>query len=110
MLAYLKSELFRRQGLFVYLFWVFIHDIYLELWNKLRNLSIEEYKKIYSRLNINFDVYSGESLQSSSIPQIIDLLKTLLADPDKLMNFITTHGGLYIVMFIVYHKIHCKFN
>jgi membrane-associated protein len=34
--------------------------------------------------------------------QIIDLLKTLLADPDKLMNFITTHGGLYVVMFIVF--------
>jgi membrane-associated protein len=33
---------------------------------------------------------------------IIDLLKTLLADPDKLMNFITTHGGLYVVMFIVF--------
>ncbi len=34
--------------------------------------------------------------------QIIDILKTLLADPDKLMNFITTHGGLYIVMFIIF--------
>lgn len=34
--------------------------------------------------------------------EIIDLLKTLLADPDKLMNFITTHGGLYIVMFIIF--------
>ncbi len=34
--------------------------------------------------------------------EIIDLLKTLLADPDKLMNFITTHGGLYVVMFIVF--------
>ena len=34
--------------------------------------------------------------------QIIDLLKTLLADPDKLMSFITTHGGLYVVMFIIF--------
>lgn len=34
--------------------------------------------------------------------QIIDLLKTLLADPDKLMNFITNHGGLYVVMFIIF--------
>ena len=34
--------------------------------------------------------------------EIIDLFKTLLADPDKLMNFITTHGGLYIVMFIIF--------
>src|SRR3954447_3841874 len=34
--------------------------------------------------------------------QILDLLKTLLADPDKLMNWITTHGGLYVVMFIIF--------
>src|ERR1019366_5574141 len=34
--------------------------------------------------------------------EIIDLLKTLLADPDKLMQFITTHGGLYVVMFIIF--------
>ena len=34
--------------------------------------------------------------------QIIDILKTLLADPDKLMTFISTHGGLYVVMFIIF--------
>jgi len=34
--------------------------------------------------------------------QIIDIIKTLLADPDKLMNWITTHGGLYVVMFIIF--------
>jgi membrane-associated protein len=34
--------------------------------------------------------------------EFIDLLKTLLADPDKLMQFITTHGGLYVVMFIIF--------
>jgi len=33
---------------------------------------------------------------------IIELLKTLLADPDKLMNWITDHGGLYLVMFIIF--------
>lgn len=34
--------------------------------------------------------------------EILELLKTLLADPDKLMNFITDHGGLYLVMFIIF--------
>lgn len=34
--------------------------------------------------------------------EVIDLLKTLLADPDKLMNFIIQNGGLYIVMFIIF--------
>jgi membrane-associated protein len=34
--------------------------------------------------------------------QFLDLLKTLLADPDSLMKFITEHGGLYVVMFIIF--------
>jgi membrane-associated protein len=34
--------------------------------------------------------------------EIINLLKTLLADPDSLMKFITDHGGLYVVMFIIF--------
>ncbi len=33
---------------------------------------------------------------------IIELLKTLLADPDKLMTFIRENGGLYIVMAIIF--------
>ena len=34
--------------------------------------------------------------------QVIDILKTLLADPDHLMNWIQDHGGLYVVMFIIF--------
>lgn len=34
----------------------------LNLWKRFRNLSIEKYKKIYARLNVNFDIYSGESM------------------------------------------------
>ncbi|KAI7363111.1 arginyl-tRNA synthetase [Hortaea werneckii] len=33
----------------------------LRNWEKFRNLSIEAYKEMYSRLNIKFDDYSGES-------------------------------------------------
>ncbi|KAJ2989276.1 hypothetical protein HDV02_005081, partial [Globomyces sp. JEL0801] len=33
----------------------------LLLWQKFRDLSIVAYTKIYGRLNVNFDVYSGES-------------------------------------------------
>jgi membrane-associated protein len=32
----------------------------------------------------------------------LNLLKTLLADPDQLMNWIQVHGGLYVVMFIIF--------
>jgi arginyl-tRNA synthetase len=33
----------------------------LALWRKMRALSIEEYRKIYKRLNVVFDFYGGES-------------------------------------------------
>ena len=33
----------------------------LAIWSRFRNLSIERYQKTYSRLNIHYDVYSGES-------------------------------------------------
>lgn len=34
----------------------------LAIWKRFRDLSIERYKKTYSRLNIHYDYYSGESL------------------------------------------------
>lgn len=33
----------------------------LELWRRFRDLSIQKYKETYARLNIDFDIYSGES-------------------------------------------------
>ncbi|CAG8448528.1 6657_t:CDS:2 [Ambispora gerdemannii] len=46
------------------------------LWNKFRNLSIEKYKETYARLNINFDVYSGESqISNKSILDASELLR-----------------------------------
>ena len=33
----------------------------LGIWKRFRDLSIEKYKQTYARLNINYDVYSGES-------------------------------------------------
>ncbi|KIY70938.1 arginyl-tRNA synthetase [Cylindrobasidium torrendii FP15055 ss-10] len=38
----------------------------LALWRRFRELSIEAYKKVYQRLNITFDVYSGESLVTTA--------------------------------------------
>lgn len=39
----------------------------LSLWERFRALSIEEYKKMYKRLNVEFDVYSGESQMSEGM-------------------------------------------
>lgn len=36
----------------------------IALWREFRDLSIEKYKEIYNRLNIAFDIYSGESQAS----------------------------------------------
>lgn len=38
----------------------------LALWRKFRDLSIIKYREIYARLNIHFDVYSGESTVSKA--------------------------------------------
>ncbi|KAG2237594.1 arginyl-tRNA synthetase [Thamnidium elegans] len=47
----------------------------LSQWRKFREISIDTYKQIYKRLNIDFDLYSGESQTEKYIPQICDLLE-----------------------------------
>jgi len=48
----------------------------LQLWEKLRNISIGELEKMYSRLGIKFDLYSGESqVNVEYLPRIIQTLK-----------------------------------
>lgn len=39
----------------------FNNEKYMSLWAFFRELSIEKYKKLYKKLNIEFDFYSGES-------------------------------------------------
>jgi arginyl-tRNA synthetase len=46
----------------------------LGLWKKFRDLSIIKYKEIYARLNVDFDVYSGESQYSEEIHEVLDIL------------------------------------
>jgi arginyl-tRNA synthetase len=48
----------------------------LALWRKFRDLSIEKYKQTYARLNIDFDVYSGESqIKSESMTEAYKLME-----------------------------------
>ncbi|CEP07013.1 hypothetical protein [Parasitella parasitica] len=46
----------------------------LALWRRFRDLSIDKYKQIYGRLNIEFDVYSGESQVGESMAKAMKLL------------------------------------
>ncbi|KAJ9087404.1 arginyl-tRNA synthetase [Entomophthora muscae] len=47
----------------------------LSLWSRFRDLSIEKYKQIYARLNINFDVYSGESQVNEYMEKAYEMLE-----------------------------------
>lgn len=47
----------------------------LALWNQFRDLSIKKYQKTYARLNIDFDVYSGESqVKAETMKTVLDNL------------------------------------
>lgn len=47
----------------------------LSLWRRFRDLSIVKYKQVYARLNIFFELYSGESLYQDQLPLAIDMLQ-----------------------------------
>ncbi|XP_007467367.1 PREDICTED: probable arginine--tRNA ligase, mitochondrial [Lipotes vexillifer] len=46
----------------------------LALWQKFRDLSIEEYGRIYKRLGVHFDEYSGESFYCEKSQEVLKLL------------------------------------
>ena len=46
----------------------------VELWQKFRSLSLEEYKKIYDILGIKFDSYNGEAFYNDKMDEIVELL------------------------------------
>ncbi|KAL2398549.1 Arginine-tRNA ligase, cytoplasmic [Exophiala dermatitidis] len=69
----------------------------LALWQKFRDMSIEKYKKTYARLNIEFDVYSGESqVKQETIKKVLDdLLAKKIAEESEgaiLIDF-AKHGA-----------------
>lgn len=47
----------------------------LEYWQKFRALSVKKYEKIYNRLGISFDVYSGESQYNQYMKKMIREIK-----------------------------------
>ncbi|XP_015983683.2 probable arginine--tRNA ligase, mitochondrial isoform X1 [Rousettus aegyptiacus] len=46
----------------------------LALWQKFRDLTIEEYVRIYKRLGVHFDEYSGESFYREKSQEVLKLL------------------------------------
>ncbi|KPI39491.1 Arginine--tRNA ligase, cytoplasmic [Cyphellophora attinorum] len=69
----------------------------IALWTKFRDLSISKYKKTYQRLNIAFDVFSGESQVGKEMMEkvLTDLKKQGIAEVDQgatLIDF-SKHGA-----------------
>ncbi|KAF7730865.1 hypothetical protein EC973_001383 [Apophysomyces ossiformis] len=56
----------------------------LALWRRFRDLSIVKYQEVYGRLNIKFDIYSGESQVSEGMGRAMALLEkcNLLTESD----------------------------
>ena len=49
----------------------------IAFWNRARKVNIENYTKLYARLNVNFDDYSGESQVSpSTIAEVEEILRS----------------------------------
>ncbi|XP_067272720.1 probable arginine--tRNA ligase, mitochondrial [Pseudorasbora parva] len=51
-------------------------DQALELWRQFREITVLEYKRIYQRLGVDFDHYSGESLHDGQTQSVLDELRT----------------------------------
>lgn len=47
----------------------------LELWKWIREISLEEFNKVYDMLNIEFDTYAGESFYSDKMPRVLEELR-----------------------------------
>lgn len=47
----------------------------VEIWNRFKDLSLEEFEKIYKLLGVEFDFVDGESFYSDKMQEVIDILK-----------------------------------
>ncbi|CAG7971234.1 unnamed protein product [Penicillium salamii] len=80
----------------------------LALWRKFRDLSIEKYKQTYARLNIDFDVYSGESqIKSESMTGAYKLMEKAGVSEESegavIVDF-TKHGAKKLGKAIIVRK------
>jgi arginyl-tRNA synthetase len=80
----------------------------LSLWRKFRDLSIQKYKQTYARLNIDFDVYSGESqIKSESMSGAYKLMEKAGVSEESegavIVDF-TKHGAKKLGKAIIVRK------
>ena len=58
------------------------HKGYMALWTKVKNVSMEDIKQIYIKLNTDFDLWEGELDCYPHIPATIDLIKDYLYESE----------------------------
>jgi arginyl-tRNA synthetase len=46
-----------------------------QLWGRFREISVEEFKRLYGYLGISFDSYNGESFYQSHLPPLVERLR-----------------------------------
>ena len=59
------------------------------LWKKFRSLSLEEYERVYKRLNASFDSYNGEAYYNDKMQEVVDMLEN--------KNLLTLSEGAKVV-------------
>ena len=47
----------------------------VDIWKKFRELSLQEFQKVYDLLGSKFDSWNGESFYSDKMPEVIDILE-----------------------------------
>ncbi|AFN83470.1 arginyl-tRNA synthetase [Encephalitozoon romaleae SJ-2008] len=70
----------------------------ISLWKKFRELSIERYKTLYEKLNVRFDVYSGESMYNEKGKKIVETCELVRTDADGSKVFDLGKRGKVLVM------------
>lgn len=55
---------------------------YLELWRQMVDISSKEIKKVYKRLNCEFDLWNGEMIALNYVDKTLDIMKPYLYESD----------------------------
>lgn len=59
------------------------------LWKHFKDLSLEEFKRVYDMLGVSFDSYNGEAFYSDKMDEVVDILRE--------KNLLTTSEGAQVV-------------
>ncbi|XP_061609968.1 probable arginine--tRNA ligase, mitochondrial isoform X1 [Phyllopteryx taeniolatus] len=67
----------------------------VSLWQQFRNITVSEYRRVYERLGVHFDVYSGESCHQEGVREAVQQLQKrgLLKTTEKGTGIVDLSAG-----------------